>query len=284
MNGWVIDVGDQDFETAVIERSAQVPVVVDFWAEWCGPCRHLGPVLERLAHEYGGAFVLARCDVDRNPLTAAAWQVQSIPTVIALRDRQVVGEFVGAQPEAVIRRFLAGILPGEAEQVAEAAAAALAEGRTAEAEEGFRRALELDARCDRALVGLATILGSRGAADEALGLLDRVRPGPLRNEADRLAAGIRVRSAGEDVDVRALEAQVAAAPADPEARFALAQALGRAGQYEAALEHYLAIVRQDRTWRDGAARKAMIDIFDLLGGEHPLTDRYRSELAKVLFS
>ncbi|MCK6554730.1 thioredoxin [Candidatus Binatia bacterium] len=284
MTQWQIDVGDADFETAVVERSSAVPIVVDFWAEWCAPCRQLAPMLERLADEHRGAFVLAKCNIDQNPAVASALGIQSIPTVLGFRDRQVVAEFVGAQPESVIRQFLEQVLPGEADRAAAAAAEALAAGRNAEAEMQFRHALELDARCDRARVGLAALLRDRGEYVEALDVLERVTLGWLRHEADRLAAEIRVRQSGGGADLAALRARVAVAPADFEARFSLAQALGSGRQYEAALREYLEIVRRDRAWHDGAARKAMIDIFDLLGGDDPLTGRYRSELAKILFS
>jgi putative thioredoxin len=280
---WVIDVTDADFETQVIERSKQVPVVVDLWAPWCGPCRVLGPLLERLAEEHGGAFVLARVNTDENPSLSSAFRVQSIPMVIGVRDGALAGHFVGAQPESAIREFLAQLLPSDADRLSEEGAALLAAGKTAEAEAAFRRALDLDPHAERALVGLATILSQRAEHAEALALLERVGPGPLRQEADRLAAALRIRQSGAG-DEAALRARVQANPADLEARFMLAQALAAAGRYDDALEHYLAIIKQNRSFRDDAARKAMLDIFDLLGPGDELADRYRSELAKVLFS
>jgi putative thioredoxin len=279
---WIIDVTDADFEAEVIERSRQVPVVVDFWAPWCGPCRVLGPLLERLADEHAGAFVLAKVNTDENPNLAGAFRVQSIPMVVGLRDGALAAHFVGALPENDVRDFLAQVLPSDAERLAADGAARLAAGQTAEAEAAFRRALELDARCDAALVGLATIVFRSGGETEALTLLDRVGLGPQRQEADRLAAAIRIRQSGAG-DEAGLRAKVDANPADPEARFTLAQALAAGGRYDEALEHYLAIVKRDRDFRDDGARKAMIDIFELLGPGNELADRFRSELAKVLF-
>lgn len=279
---WVVDVTDADFETQVIERSKAVPVVVDLWAPWCGPCKALGPLLERLADEHAGAFVLARVNTDENPGLSSAFRVQSIPMVVGVRDGQLAGQFIGAQPESAVREFLTQLLPSEADRLAEEGAALLAAGNTSEAESVWRRALELDPRADRALMGLATILAQRNEESEALELLDRVGPGPVRQEADRLAAALRIRQSGAG-DEAALRARVEANPADPETRFLLAQALAAAGRYDQALEHYLTIVKQDRSFRDDGARKAMLDIFDLLGPGNELADRYRSELAKVLF-
>lgn len=279
----VLDVGDRDFETAVIERSWQVPVVVDCWAPWCAPCRVLGPALERLAAEHGGAFVLAKVNVDENPAVAQAFAVQSIPTVLGFRDGQVVADFVGALPEAALREFLGRVLPSEADVAAAAGAAGVAAGNLAEAEEAFRRALDLDSRNARGLVGLAAILSERDQGPEALALLERVDPGPFRQEADRLAAQIRVQQAAS-VDEAAMRRKIDADPGDLEPRFLLGQVCAASDRYAEALELYLEIVRRDRAFRDDAARKAMLDLFAVLGGDHPLTERYRSQLAQVLFS
>jgi putative thioredoxin len=279
---WVCEVGDHDFETAVLERSKQVPVVVDFWAPWCAPCRALGPMLERLADEYAGAFVLAKVNTDENPGLAGAFRVQSIPMVVAVRDGAPAAHFVGALPESEVRDFLDRVVPSEGERLAVEATALLDAGKQVDAEAAFRRALALDGRAAAALVGLATVVAGRGEDAEALALLDRVPPGPHRQNADRLAAAIRIREAGAG-DEAGLRARVDADPADLDARFALAQALAARGDYGGALEHYLAIVRRDRGFREDGARKAMLDVFEILGPGNELADRYRSELAKVLF-
>jgi putative thioredoxin len=278
----VSEVTDASFERDVIERSKTVPVVVDFWAPWCGPCRVLGPLLERLADEFAGAFALAKVNTDENPALASAFRVQSIPMVIGLRDGQLAGHFVGALPEDDVRDFLARLLPSDSEQLAAEAQALLDAGRDAEAEATFRRALELDPHAEAALVGLASILAARGDDEAALTMLERVGLGAYRQAADRLAASIRVRQSGAG-DAAGLRARVEANPDDLEARLTLAQALAAAGHYEEALAHYLDIVKRDRTFRDDGARKAMLDIFELLGPGNELTDRFRSELARVLF-
>jgi putative thioredoxin len=282
MSQWVIDVGDQDFETAVVARSAQTPVVVDFWAPWCAPCRSLGPLLERLADEYGGEFVLAKVNVDENPGLAQALNIGSIPMVLGFRDGQVVGEFVGALAEGGVREFLTTVLPGEADHWAATGDQLLGEHRTAEAEEWFRKAIARDPRCARALLGLARILAEGQEHRDALQLLDRIGPGPARQEADRLAAEIRIRDASGG-DEQTLRASLAADPSDLTTRLRLGQVLAASSRYAEALAEYLEIVRRDRHFEDGAARKAMLDIFDLLGAGDETVEHYRSELAKELF-
>jgi putative thioredoxin len=278
----IFDVGDADFEAQVIERSKTVPVIVDFWAPWCGPCRALGPLLERLTAEQGGAVALAKVNIDENPGLANAFRVQSIPMVVGVRDGGLAAHFVGAQPEPAVREFLARLLPSQGERQADEAEMLLAAGRVEEAERESRAALELEPDAPGALVTLAKILAERGEDDEALALLERVDSGPKRQEADRLAAAIRIRQSGAG-DEAGLRERVEANPGDLEARFALAQAMAAAGGYEEALDHYLEIVKRDRGFRDDGGRKAMLDIFDLLGPGDELADRFRSELAKVLF-
>lgn len=239
-------------------------------------------MLDRLAEEHAGAFELAKVNVDECPALAQAFRVQSIPMVVGLRDGELASQFVGALSEDAVRQFLATLLPSAGERHAEEGLALLDAGRDAEAEALFRAVLADEPRLAPALLGLATVLDGRGAYDEALALLDRVGLGPHSQAADRLAAAIRIRQSGAG-DVEGLRARLAADPDDLEALFALAQGLAAAGQHEEALQHYLAIVQRDRAFRDDGARKAMIDIFDLLGGGSDLTDRYRSELAKALF-
>lgn len=283
MSNAVVDVGDQDFESAVIERSRSVPVVVDFWAPWCGPCRALGPLLERLADEFGGQFVLAKVNVDESPAVAQAFRVQSIPMVLGFRDGQPVAQFVGALPESGVREFLQRVLPNEAEVSAREGSELRAQGDLVAAEQKLQHALALDSRCEPALLEMAAIHAERGETAAAMALLERIAPGPSRSAADRLAAQLRIREAGAG-DEASLRARLDANPADLDARFELAQVLAAAGRYDDALPQYLEIVRRDRRFRDDGARKAMLDVFDLLGSGHELVDRFRSELAKVLFS
>jgi putative thioredoxin len=280
LRSWSIDVGDADFAREVVERSRTVPVVVDFWAPWCAPCRALGPLLERLADEHAGAFVLAKVNVDTAPAVAQAFGIRSIPAVKAFRDGAPVAEFVGAQPEPVVRQLLAAALPTEADRLARTAAAA---PDAAAAEAAYREALAADARHPGAMLGLARLLADRGDAAAALALLERVSPSsPLAKDAERLAAALRTRADGGG-DETALRARVAADADDVATRLALGRALAANGRWEDALRELLEVVKRDRQLEDDAARRAMLDIFEVLGPGDPLTDRWRGELAKALF-
>jgi putative thioredoxin len=284
MAEWTADITEQTFQRDIVDRSRSVPVVIDFWAPWCGPCRVLGPILERLADEVGGRFFLAKVNVDENPQLAASFGAQSIPLVVAVRDGKIIGEFVGALPEDAVREHLTRWLPSPADELVQQAEQVKREGKTAEAEALLRRALELDPRSDRALLLQAQLLADRRQDDEAQAVLERIAPGSaVAAEVDRLAAALRIRR-GAGGDSNALRARVAQNPLDLDARFELAQLEAASGNYQSALDQYLEIMKRDRTYGDDAARKAMLDIFDLLGSDNELTDRYRSELAKVLFS
>ena len=184
-----IDVTDATFERDVLQRSAQVPVVVDLWAAWCGPCRTLGPILEKVVAETDGQVVLAKVDVDANPRIGATFQVQSIPAVYALRNSQIVDSFIGALPEPRVREFVARLAPAETE----------ADRLAARGDEtSLRKALELDPSHEKAVVALAELLVDRGETDEALTLLSRV---PETTEVRRVAARARVGTEAQENDV-----------------------------------------------------------------------------------
>ncbi len=275
---YVRDIDTEAFGPAVLQRSHEVPVVVDFWAEWCAPCRTLGPILEKLAGEYRGQFELVKVDVDANQALARQFGVQGIPLVLAFRNGQPVDRFTGALPEAAVRKWLDGILPTEADRLVDAARDALLDGDEEEADRLLREVLAADPDHHDAGTTLASLLIARGETDEALIVLGRLSP---TAEVDRLQAAARV-AASQDTDVPALEARLAADPDDEDARVELAQALAARREYEPALDHLLAVVAA-RGERQDDARQAMLDVFGLLGNEHPLTTGYRRRLANVLF-
>jgi putative thioredoxin len=206
-----IDVTDATFPTEVVERSKQVPVVVDLWAEWCGPCKTLGPILEKVVDETGGKVVLAKVDVDTNQQTAAAFQVQGIPAVYALKDGKVVDGFVGAQPEANVREFVAGLLPTEEE---DALAGLLAAGDEA----SLRQVLAVEPGHEQAVVALAELLvatGEDAAKEEALGLLGRIPESP---DTRRVAALARIGADTKDDVTDELDGLLDQVKDDDEAR------------------------------------------------------------------
>src|SRR5690606_7229737 len=269
---WIRDVGEADFEREVLEASDQRPVVVDFWAPWCAPCRQLGPILEQLADEHAGAFLLARVNVDEAPALADAFQIRSIPAVKAIRERALVGAFEGLQPASVVRRFVESILPSEADRTAAEGEARAAAGDAARAEALFQQALAQDPRQPVALLGLARLRAQAGQSEAALALLERIGPGTrVTEEADRLAASLRTQAGAGAGDEQALRRRVEEAPNDPGARLALGRLLAAAGRHEEALATLLEAVRLDPGFEDGAARRAMLDLFTATGSAHPLT-------------
>jgi putative thioredoxin len=237
------DVTDATFESEVLDRSEKVPVIVDLWAPWCGPCRTLTPIIEKVVDETNGKAELVKINIDENPEAAAAFRVQSIPAVYALRDRQVVNGFIGAQGEDAVRQFVATVLPSETEEKITSLVAA-------GDEESLRAALELDPGNEAAIVAMAESLVQRGEGDEALALLERI---PETAETRRVAALARV--GGEFASNGEVSADVTA-------------------KLDALL---------DRVKDDEDARQEFVDLLELLGPSDPRTAQYRKALTSKLF-
>jgi putative thioredoxin len=260
----VVEVTDETFEQVVIDGSKERPVVVDLWAAWCGPCRTLGPVLEKVAQERDGAFLLAKLDVDANQVGNALLQAvksQGIPTVVAFSGGEPVSMFIGAYPEQEVNTFIDQLLPTEAELAAEEAKVEEASGDLEGAEQGYRDALEKDPENKDAAVGLARILVERDELETARELVTPFAPDP---DAERVLSIVRVRGWGSAEEVGTL---------------ASAKRLAAAGRWREALEAMLGALNEDR---DGAAA-SMRDVFSVLGEDDPLVPEYRRRLSSSLF-
>jgi putative thioredoxin len=279
----VIDVDEGTFAREVLERSNEVPVVVDFWARGCGPCRLLGPMLEDLARERGGAFVLAKVDIDRAPGLAERYEVQSVPAVKAFRQGAPRDEFVGLKPLPELRRWLERVCPDAVEQEALEASAREAHDPVG-AEAAYRRVLAARPRHERASVGLVRLLLARGQDEEARTALRAVAPGvELRDEVERLEAVVALRTLGRSVGPADAARDLLAREDTADARYRLGCALAAEARYPEALEALLEAARRDKKLGASKVREAMVQVFFAVGARDPLADRYRSELARTIY-
>jgi putative thioredoxin len=289
------DVTAASFMTDVIEASREVPVIVDLWAPWCGPCRQLGPAIEKVVREAKGKLRLAKVNIDENPQIAQQFRVQSIPAVFAIADGRVVDGFVGALPESQVKTFAERLLSGhggedeEAAQIAEAIEQArklLEAGDVGTASAIFDQVHQHAPDNLAAIGGLARAKIMSGALDEAKALLDQV---PQDKSSDTEIAAARsalelAEAASKSGPLDELKAKVDASPKDHAARLEFANALYAAGRQEESIEQLLDLIRRDRKWNDEAARKQLVKLFEALGPTHPLVASGRRRLSSLLFS
>ena len=289
-DGLVKDVTTQSFMKDVIEESKRQPVLVDFWAEWCGPCKQLTPVLEKAVKGAKGKVKLAKMDIDKHPAIPGQMGIQSIPAVIAFVNGQPADGFLGALPEGQVADFIARItkdkLGGEAQDFLKSAEEALASGNAEEAIALYGEVLREEPGSVPALAGLARAQVETGALDQAKETLALV-PEAKRNDAAVAAArsALEVAEQAQSVGpVGELEQKVAANPLDHQARFDLAVALNAAGKRQEAADHLLEIVKRDRKWNEDGARKQLVQFFEAWGPTDEATVNGRRKLSSILFS
>jgi putative thioredoxin len=294
---YIKDTGLATFSADVLEASREAPVIVDFWAPWCGPCKQLTPVLEKAVNEAKGAVKLVKVNIDENPEIAQQLRIQSIPAVFAFKDGQPVDGFMGALPESQVKAFIAGLTggdghghggPGHAEEVLAMAAEAFAAGDIGAAGQAYGHVLQDDPGNPKAVAGLAACYLKTGDLERARTTLQLVRPDGAGDDAIRAVdAELKLSEAAATAprgELEVLKAKLAADPTDHQTRFELAQALDAAGDRENALNELLEIVRRDRKWNDEAARKHIVTLFEAMGPTDPRTLDARRKLSGILFS
>lgn len=281
---FVIEVTSDNFQSVVIEGSRNQPVLVDFWASWCGPCQMLTPVLTQLADDLAGQFILAKINTEEQQELAMQFGIRSIPTCKLFKDGQPVDEFMGALPEGEIRAFLDKHIPRESDNQITQALQALADGDAQGALSLAQQARDQDPDNPRTSLALARIQAAAGDVAAATRTLDGL---PANEQMSDEVKALRSQLTFDAVVAHApsrteLEATLAAEPDNSQARYQLAALLVTTNDFEAALDHLLILMQKDRAYGDDAARKALVQIFDMLG-DHPAVPRYRSRMMNLLY-
>ena len=278
---------DASFVADVIEASKVQPVIVDFWATWCGPCKQLTPALEKAVLAAKGAVKLVKIDVDKNPAYSGQLRVQSIPTVYAFVDGQPVDAFMGAVPDSQLKAFidkLAGVAgPSDLDRILDMARESLELGDLGGAAQAFAQALQLEPENLKAIAGLARCYLSGGDAERAQEVVDMAPPGAKNAELDSVKAALLLASEA-NAETGDFERRLEADQNDHEARFELAKALAGRGDMAAAADHLLTIIAADRAWNDEAAKKQLLTIFEAAGPMSEVAKQGRRRLSSILFS
>jgi putative thioredoxin len=278
---------DKDFMADVIEASRTTPVIVDFWATWCGPCKQLTPILEKVVTAARGKVKLVKIDTDKNPAVAGQLRVQSIPTVYAFVDGQPVDGFQGALPESQVKQFVerltAAAPPNDIDELLAFAAESVAAGDAAAAAQAYAQVLQAEPQNVKAISGLARAYLNGGDTERAQELVDMAPKDARDAELDSVRAALAL-AAEPPSETAGLEARLTADPADHEARFELAKALAASGRLQEAADHLLQIIATDRDWNEGAARQQLLTIFEAAGPTSDVAKQGRRRLSSILFS
>lgn len=280
----IVDIDESNAQTLLIEESLKRPVVVDFWADWCGPCKQLMPILEKLAAEYQGAFLLAKVNADEQQMLAQQLGVRSLPTVMVIKDGQPIDGFSGAQPESAVREMLDKYVPSpQADSLAEAEQL-LAEGDVPGALALYRGAWEDSGQKPEFTLAYAGALVTANRLDEAEALLKEIKLVDQDARYEQLMAQIELqRQAARSPEIEALEADLAQDEHNHEVRIKLAVQLSSHGQYREALEHLLVVLRADRDWGNGEAKRVYLDMIATIGKGDPLAAEYQRKLFSLLY-
>jgi len=284
-NGTAVDVDMQSFENEVLEASTETLVMVDFWATWCGPCQNLGPILDKLAAEYRDVLKLVKIDTDKEQELAAQFGIRSLPTVVFLKDKQVVDHFMGVQPESEIRQKIDALTGNPVDVECDAVEAMYDQGQTEEAQQIMIQLMQKYPDQQRPRLTLLTWLSDAGEIEEAQAIADSLSEEGKKSATYRaFIAKLEMGGAIDDLpEIKELEDSIAADANNLQSRYQLAQVFVAKGDYSLAMDQLLEIIQRDREFEDDGARKMMIKVFELLGGSGEVVNAYRSKLSRLLF-